>query len=74
MPALSRQVPGTEAAAASGPAYVVVVHEFTPDVASLPAKLIVTGRTYQPLRSGGRSAAAVTGCGALLSIFTTAVD
>ena len=51
-----------------------MVQELSPDVASVPEKLIVTGRTYQPLRSGGRSATAATDCGGLLSIFTRAVD
>src|SRR4029453_14236877 len=57
-PARSRQVPETEAFAESGPVKLVCVQESMPDVASLPANVIVRARLYQPLRSGGRDALA----------------
>ncbi len=74
LPATSRQVPETDAFSASGPEKVAVVHELTPEVRSVPEKATLSGFTYQSLRSAGRSGAAVSDCGGVLSIFTTAVD
>ena len=49
LPAWSRQVPATEACASSGPAKLFAAsHELTPDVASPPEKLTVSGALYQP--------------------------
>src|SRR4029450_5819971 len=53
-PALSVQIPLTEAAPVSGPEYVVCVHVSTPDIASVPLKPTETAWLYQPFASGLR--------------------
>ena len=53
-PALSVQVPATVAAVASGPAYVVPVHE-TPPETEVPLTVAPTGAVYHPLGSGPRA-------------------
>jgi hypothetical protein len=58
-PALSTQEPLTAAAASSGPEYVFAAgHEAGPEVASVAAKLTVSGALYQPFAFGGREGAA----------------
>src|SRR5438874_9212627 len=54
LPARSLHEPLTEAAAASGPEYVGWVQESMPEVASVPAKPIVTAWLYQPFTSEAR--------------------
>ena len=66
-PAWSRHVPATAAVALSGPEKLFVgSHESSPDVASPPEKLTVSGAVYQPAAFAGRLGAAVT-CGAVAS-------
>ena len=63
-PAASWHAPTAAAFATSGPLYRVgAVHAAIPDVASVPAKLKVTGFRYQPLLSGLRSGDGVTAGG-----------
>ena len=66
-PALSVHVPESEAAALSGPPYVVDVHAAIPDVRSLPLNAIGTAWLYQPLTSAPRAAAPPVTTGAVLS-------
>src|SRR5918999_1411190 len=67
LPATSVHEPVTAAVAASGPPYGFAgSQEPRPEVASLPAKLTVSGRLYQPFASGARLGVAVT-CGAVES-------
>ena len=71
MPALSLQSPPTVIETPSGPANVLgASHESTPDVASVPKKLTISGWLYQPFASAGREGEAVT-CGAVASYLTT---
>jgi len=56
LPALSVQVPLTEADPVSGPEYVACVHVSTPEVASVPEKPTKTAWLYQPFESGLRPA------------------
>ena len=66
-PARSRQEPLTAAVALSGPEYDFGASQASsPDTASLPVKLTVSGRLYQPLTSGPRAATALA-CGAVSS-------
>src|SRR5688500_11260627 len=67
LPALSRQVPGTDAVALSGPLYVVAVQESIPDIGSVPLNAIPTWLLYQPFASGGRAAAPPSTVGAVSS-------
>src|SRR5256885_3938027 len=61
LPALSKQVPATEARELSGPAYVCAAeHDATPEKPSLPSKETVTCPSYQPFASGARPGVAVT--------------
>jgi hypothetical protein len=58
---LSTQVPEMDAFGLRGPRYrTACVQDPTPEVASVPANVTVTGRLYQPFESGGRSGVAVT--------------
>ena len=59
LPALSVQVPLTEALPVSGPEYEVCVHVSTPEVASAPEKPTETAWLYQPFASGLRPAVPV---------------
>src|SRR5689334_17563165 len=70
LPALSRHVPDTLADAASGPPYVATVHDATPEVASVPATLTLTGWLYHPLTSGPRSAEIPVAVGGVASRLT----
>src|SRR5215212_6662089 len=70
LPALSRQLPVTDAPALSGPEYdFAASHVSRPDVASVPLKEIESAWLYQPFASAARDAAAVT-CGAVASYFS----
>ena len=61
LPALSRQLPATEAEPESGPEYVVApLQVSTPDTASVPVKATPTGWLYQPFESAPRAADAET--------------
>jgi hypothetical protein len=61
LPARSPQEPATAAATLSGPEYVCgEEQDSTPEVASLPRKLTVSGRLYQPFASAPRLGVAVT--------------
>src|SRR5438874_7602566 len=68
LPATSRQVPETPAVAESGPLYASCWHDAIPDVASLPARVTVTGVLYQPFPFGWWSAVAPVTVGLSLSI------
>jgi uncharacterized protein (DUF1501 family) len=64
LPALSVQLPETDALLASGPAYAAgLVHDAIPDVASLADAEKVTACEYQPFESGGRDGVKVTAGG-----------
>jgi hypothetical protein len=67
LPARSRQVPLTEAFAESGPLYDACVQESIPEVASVPANVIVSVWLYQPFLSGDRDGLAPVTCGAVAS-------
>src|SRR5205823_1726506 len=68
-PALSEQVPPSEAPAVSGPAYVFgATHESTPDVESLAPKETDSAWLYHPFASGTRAGVAVTEGGVLSSL------
>ena len=70
-PAWSLQLPGTDAVALSGPAYVCGwTHEASPDTGSVPAKVTETGALYQPAAFPARAGVAVA-CGAVASYLTT---
>ena len=60
-PALSRQLPATEAEPESGPEYVVAPLQLSmPDTASVPVKATPTGWLYQPFESPARAGDAET--------------
>ncbi len=66
-PALSKQVPLTLVVVASGPEYEVSAgQDWSPDVASVAAKLTVSEWLYQPFLSAGLDGVAVA-CGAVAS-------
>ncbi len=69
LPALSRQAPMTCAAAPSGPAYRTSGHAARPDNPSAPVKRHLTGRMYQPRRSGLRAGFPVLTSGPVESYF-----
>ena len=54
LPATSVQVPLTVAVPESGPAYVTLVQDAMPDVASVPAVVTPRAWLYQPFASGAR--------------------
>ena len=54
-PARSVQVPASEAAPLSGPAYEAVEQLSMPAVGSLPLKATETARLYQPFASAARA-------------------
>ena len=60
LPALSVQLPETEAAPLSGPEYVPEVQLAIPDTLSLPEKLTATEWLYQPFASAPRAGDGVT--------------
>src|SRR5262249_5566026 len=67
LPALSVQVPLTDALAESGLEYVLAAEqESTPEVPSVPENETVIAWLYQPFESAGRAGAAVT-VGAVMS-------
>src|SRR6266550_2284880 len=56
LPALSVQVPPADAEPESGPEYVRLVQEATPDMASVPETATPTAWLYHPFASGPRCA------------------
>src|SRR5436189_456802 len=62
-PALSLQVPLTEAPPLSGPEYVTCVQDAMPEGASLPPYCTVSGWLYQPFKSGVRPRVPTTDVG-----------
>jgi hypothetical protein len=70
LPALSVHVPENDAFVVSGPEYVVELQLAIPDVASLPPKLMPTGRLYQPFASGPRLGDAPVTVGGVASRLT----
>src|SRR3954463_3678623 len=54
-PALSLQVPDSDAPRLSGPLYVMALQLSTPDVWSVPLNVIPTGLLYQPLVPAARA-------------------
>jgi hypothetical protein len=74
LPATSRHVPATAAAALSGPPYVGRSQPAIPEVASLPLNVTVTGALNQPLPFAPRSGAAPVTAGGVLSILTIGVE
>src|SRR5687768_5503134 len=71
LPALSRQVPATDALELSGPEYWADEQPCSPDIVSPPEKPTTTGRLYQPFASGRRSALPVTDGGVLSILIVT---
>jgi|SRR5215207_11153291 len=67
LPALSMQVPLTDAVALSSPPYVGAVQLATPDVWSLPLNAIPTARLYQPSTSAACDGDPPVTAGAVLS-------
>ena len=55
MPALSVQLPETDAEPLSGPEYVAEVQPASPDTLSLPEKLTATAWLYQSFASAARA-------------------
>src|SRR5215208_257502 len=53
-PALSLHVPDSDAAALSGPLYVMALQLSMPDVWSVPANVTPTGLLYQPFTPAAR--------------------
>ena len=74
LPALSRQVPGNDAVAESGPEYTPPEQRSIPETASVPVKVTETERLYHPFASGDRAAVPAGTLGSVLSIFRVAVD
>src|SRR5581483_11071827 len=70
LPALSSHRPLTDAVGSSGFPYMTLSQAPIPEVASLPVYVTVTGRLYQPFRSGGRSAAAPSTVGGVESYWS----
>src|SRR3954451_12997548 len=70
LPATSVHVPGTWATAASGPAKLVELHDWIPEVASTPWKATATAWGYHPLASAPRTGTAPVTSGGVLSTLT----
>jgi hypothetical protein len=66
-PALSVQVPLTDADAESGPLKLDDVQEAIPEVVSAPETVMPTGWLYQPFESGARTAAIADALGGVES-------